>query len=139
MTVYQALDWACKTVVTKSHWSLFAILCSLLSRARHVAEGPSVATAEMWCEPKPYPPSVMTVVAQKPLGEVIAWQQGCECALCLLQDWCWATSEHLNEDRRILLRTMKAAVVDFAILLRAATWKRQNGGEDLPESGMIPA
>ena len=99
----------------------------------------SQATAEMWCEPKPYPPSVMTVVAQKPLGEVIAWQQGCECALCLLQDWCWATSEHLNEDRRILLRTMKAAVVDFAILLRAATWKRQNGGEDLPESGMIPA
>ena len=68
----------------------------------------------------------MTVVSQKPLSEVVAWQQGFECALCMLQEWCWTSSDLLNEDRRTLLRTMKTAALDFAILLRAATLR----GED---------
>ena len=74
MTVYQAMEWACQSVVTKSHWTLFALLCSLLHRAKNEGQGQATPTAERWCQPKPYPPSVMTVVAQKPLNEVGAWQ-----------------------------------------------------------------
>ena len=78
----------------------------------------------------------MTVVAQKPPSEVVAWQQGFECTICLLHEWSWTNSDLLNENHRILLRTMKAAALDFAVLLRAASWKQQNGGEDLPEQGL---
>ena len=135
-TVFQALEWACQSVVTQSYWTLFALLCSLLHQAKDEALDHGRPTAAMWCQPKPYPPSVMTVVAQKPPSEVVAWQQGFECTICLLHEWSWTNSDLLNENHRILLRTMKAAALDFAVLLRAASWKQQNGGEDLPEQGL---
>ena len=37
-TVFQALEWACRSVVTQNHRTLFALLCSLLHRAS--APGP---------------------------------------------------------------------------------------------------
>ena len=79
----------------------------------------------------------MTVVSQKPPSEVLAWQQGFHCLISLLHEWSWTASDLLDENRRILLRSMKAAALDFSLLLCAAVWRHQNGGEDLPEQAQL--
>ena len=71
-------------------------------------------TASIWCQPKPYPPALMTVVSQKPPSEVLAWQQGFQCLISLFHEWSWTASDLLDENRRILLRSMKAAALDFS-------------------------
>ena len=136
-TVFQSLEWACQSVVTQNHWTLFALLCSLLHRASEPGPDAAHPTASIWCQPKPYPPALMTVVSQKPPSEVLAWQQGFQCLITLLHEWSWMASDLLNENRRILLRSMKAAALDFSLLLCAAMWRYQNGGEDLPEEAQL--
>ena len=136
-TVFQALEWACQSVVTQNHWTCFALLCSVLHRAKEVGPDDGHPTASIWCQPKPYPPSLVTVVSQKPPSMVLAWQQGFDCLIPLLHEWSWTDSDLLDESRRILLRSFKAAALDFSLLLRAAMWRQQNGGEDLPEQAQL--
>ena len=71
-------------------------------------------------------PSVVTVVAQKPMAAVLAWQDGYDKALSMLHEWSLSLSDLLTEELRILLRMMKSAVKDFCLLLRAAILKKQS-------------
>eukprot|EP00435_Cladocopium_sp_Y103_P032464 s4408_g8.t1 len=90
--LFRACDKACQTVVTETHWCIFAILCSVITRARYEADGASASVASLWIKNKPYPPSVISVVNQTPMVDVEVWQDGFEKSLGMLWDWTWADS-----------------------------------------------
>eukprot|EP00435_Cladocopium_sp_Y103_P061362 s777_g23.t1 len=70
MRLFRACDKACQTVVTETHWCIFAILCSVITRARYEADGASASVASLWIKDKPYPPTVISVVNQTPMVDV---------------------------------------------------------------------
>ena len=119
-TVYQALNVTCTNLTTQWHWAIFPVMSSLLTRARFEEKHNEGTMA------KSYPPSVVTVVAQKPMAAVVAWQDGFDKALSMLHEWSMSLSPLLTEELRILLREVKSAVKDFCLLLRAAILKKQS-------------
>eukprot|EP00435_Cladocopium_sp_Y103_P007940 s4770_g2.t1 len=139
MQLFRACEKACNTVVTETHWCIFAILCSVITRAKFVSDESAASTAALWIPRKPYPPTVITVVNQTPLGDVELWQNAFEKALGLLWDWTWSDSKLLDEDCRIVLRGMKSAVLDFSLLLRAAKIAKLNRCTDLTDDLLLEA
>eukprot|EP00435_Cladocopium_sp_Y103_P069657 s917_g33.t1 len=139
MQLFKACEKACNTVVTETHWFIFAVLCSLITRVKYVSDDPSASTASLWIPRKPYPPTVVTVVAQTPLVDVEMWQNAFEKSLGMLWDWTWADSPLLDEDCRIVLRGMQSAVLDFGLLLRAAKIAKLNRCTDLTDDHLLEA
>ena len=72
--------------------------------------------ATQWCEPKPYPPTVATMISELPIEDALSIHSGFQHTVTLLHDWCWTQSDALDEDLRILLRFLKAAVRDCYLL-----------------------
>ena len=107
-------------------WNMFAILCSLFTRARYVAGDTDGAMAQQWIEHKPYPPTVINYVSQLPMPRVESLNSAFDKAQLLFHDWIWETTHLLEEEDRVTLRAMKAVVLDFALLLRAATVSKRN-------------
>eukprot|EP00435_Cladocopium_sp_Y103_P025719 s4625_g6.t1 len=139
MQLFRACEKACNTVVTETHWCIFAILCSVITRAKFVSDESAASTAALWIPRKPYPPTVVTVVNQSPLVDVELWQTAFEKSLGLLWDWTWSDSPLLDEDCRIVLRGMKSAVLDFSLLLRAAKIAKLNRCTDLTDDLLLEA
>ena len=113
-------------VVTPSHWTMFAILCSLFTRARYEADDVSGTLAEQWLDPKPYPPTVINYISQLAMSRVDSLNSTFDKAQLLFHDWIWEMTPLLEEEDRVTLRAMKAVILDFALLLRAATVSKRN-------------
>ena len=47
-------------------------------------------------------------------------------AQLLFHDWIWEMTHLLEEEDRVTLGAMKAVILDFALLLRAATVSKRN-------------
>ena len=95
-TIFEAFSSICAAVVTPSHWTMFAILCSLFTRARYVAGDTDGTMAEQWIEHKPYPPTVINYVSQLPMPRVESLNSAFDKAQLLFHDWIWETT-HLLE------------------------------------------
>ena len=124
--LFEAFSSICAALVTPSHWTMFAILCSLFTRARYEANDVSGMHAEQWLEPKPYPPTVINYISQLPMPRVECLNSTFDKAQLLFHDWLWEMSPLLEEEDRVTLRAMKAVILDFALLLRAATVSKRN-------------
>lgn len=54
-------------------------------------------------------------------AKAMAWIQDLDAAVILLQDWAFAASDLLDEEMRFFLRSVKAALADFTLLVRAGS------------------
>ena len=104
LTVLKSLEKSCEILVTTWNWSVFAVMCSMLTRVTFFAGDATSVVASTWIRFKRYPTSV---------------------AIWLLHDWAYSDSELLTEENRIVLRSMKAAVSDFHCLLNAARVQKE--------------
>ena len=125
LTVLKFLEKSCEILVTTWNWSVFAVMCSMLTRVTFFAGDATSVVASTWIRFKRYPTSVANVVHYLPLTDVKAWEVGYEKAIWLLHDWAYSDSELLTEENRIVLRSMKAAVSDFHCLLNAARVQKE--------------
>lgn len=117
-----ALELACRTVVTQMHWVSFAVLCSMLTQVRLEVPGvQSPYRADQWITSSPYPPTVLTYTRSMTAAKAMAWIQDLDAAVILLQDWAFAASDLLDEEMRFFLRSVKAALADFTLLVRAGS------------------
>ena len=133
MSMFFTLDKTCSLVVTTWHWTSFAILCSVITRAKFQHDEDSGTVASLWCSPKPYPASVITMVSELPLPEAQALQTGFQHTVSLLHTWCWVPSDALDEEVLIMLSSLKAAARYMYLLVRAAIVAKQNRGLDHSE------
>ena len=117
--MFEAMETACNTIVTQWHWLTCAILCSLLTRVQFPTASDDAVLAAQWLTPKPYPPSVSTVVQGLSLDRAQGWHDGLEKSMLLLHDWAWSDTNLLGKESRATIRAMKA-IWDLRLLVHAA-------------------
>ena len=139
MSMFWTLDKTCGLVATTWHWTSFAILCSVITRAKFQHDDDSGTVASLWCSEKPYPASVITIASEMSLDDAQELQTGFQQAVSLLHTWSWAPSDVLDEELRIMLRSLKAAARDMYLLIRAAIVAKQNRSHDPSEPSVLEA
>ena len=130
MDACKTLDAVCKLVATPVNWVALAILSSLFTRSRFHQDPETRTTALMWCEKKPYPATVASAISEMNMDDAVALQRGFENLISLLHDWARMQSDLLTEDHRISLRTLKVAVRDCFLLIRAAVLAKHRRSDD---------